>query len=415
MFRKNKKLSIFSISLLSLAALSVQASPIDETHMVVAPKCLLKQTSDNLKTIASKNALVLLQTNDAGIEELVTAKTLNKCGGFMDVTYAWQQFSTKNLSQKGKAALFLSKYAQQTAFTDEKDNKNASVYTIKYQDQTNEMIKKINPQNMWNDLTTLSSYDDRYYRSDNGLKAANWIKTQIETIAKNAGHDDVTVYTVATGTYKQPSVVAKIGKSDAAGIVIGGHMDTLSSSYSKKPGADDDGTGTVTVLEVGRALLESDKHFKKPIYLIWYAAEEVGLVGSEYVVADFKKKKIPVDAVLQLDMTGYSYKNERTLWLINDYVNSDLTKYLKTLVDTYVKQPVDFTRCGYACSDHASWNHEGFKACMPFEAAMGHDNPDIHSSRDTMEKLSLDHMTDFAKLAVAFAVELAEPVAKNQE
>jgi leucyl aminopeptidase len=34
----------------------------------------------------------------------------------------------------------------------------------------------------------------------------------------------------------------------------------------------------------------------------------------------------------------------------------------------------------------------------------------MHSSADTIEKLSLKHMTDYAKLAVAFATELAEPI-----
>lgn len=415
MFRKNKKITLLSLSFLSIISLAVKAEPTTAKHIVVAPQCMVQQTSSNLKTITTKDGLVLLETNDSGIEELVSKKIQNKsCGGFMDVTYIWQQFDTRKLTLGRKADIFLDKYVRRQAvgLTNEKDNKK-SVYTVRFKEQTNALIKKINSQNMWNDLTKLSSFPDRYYRSDNGLEASNWIKKQIETIAKDAGRNDVTVYTVATGKYKQPSVVAKIGDSKEAGIVIGGHMDTLSSAYSNKPGADDDGTGTVTVLEVARTLLGSGIQFKKPIYLIWYAAEEVGLVGSEYVVADFKKKKIPVDAVMQLDMTGYAYKNERKLWIIDDYVNADLTKYLKTLVETYVNQPVDFTTCGYACSDHASWHHEGFKASMPFEAAMGKDNPDIHTSRDTMEKLSLDHMTDYAKLAVAFVAELAEPIANK--
>ncbi len=47
---------------------------------------------------------------------------------------------------------------------------------------------------------------------------------------------------------------------------------------------------------------------------------------------------------------------------------------------------------------------------MPAEAKFENSNPYIHSSQDTMEKLSLEHMTDYAKLGVAFVTELAEPV-----
>ncbi len=275
----------------------------------------------------------------------------------------------------------------------------------------NQLLPKIDSKQMWSDLTALSSYPDRYAGSDNGVKAEQWIKTQVETMATNAGRDDVTVFTVATTGYKQRSVVAKFGNSSEPGIVIGGHMDTLNSTFELKPGADDDGSGTVTVLGVARTLLGSGMHFKKPIYFIWYAAEELGLYGSKDVVKYFKNNDIPVDAVMQLDMTGYANSGDRTLWLVTDNINKDLTDFLETLTKTYVKQPVGRTRCGYACSDHASWTKGGFIASFPFEAAFGKDDPYIHTAKDVMEGvLSLDHITDFAKLGMAFAVELAEPV-----
>ena len=112
---------------------------------------------------------------------------------------------------------------------------------------------------------------------------------------------------------------------------------------------------------------------------------------------------------MQLDMTGFMHQNNSTMYLITDYVNKDLTEFLQTLITTYVKQPVDYTKCGYGCSDHASWYRKGYITAMPLETSFKHKNPDIHTNRDTMEKLSLNHMTNFAKLAVAFAIELAEP------
>ncbi len=210
--------------------------------------------------------------------------------------------------------------------------------------------------------------------------------------------------------YKQPSLVVKIGDSNEPGIVIGAHMDTLGALWGKMPGADDDGSGSVTVLEVARTLLASGMHFKKPIYFIWYSAEEEGLVGSQHVVADFKAKKIPVSEVIHMDMTGYANQNDPTIWLISDNTDKSLTSYLETLTNTYVKQPVKYTSCGYACSDHATWTQNGFKAAIPFEAQFGKDDPNIHSAQDTMDVLSLNHMTDYAKLGVAFVVELAQPV-----
>lgn len=44
---------------------------------------------------------------------------------------------------------------------------------------------------------------------------------------------------------------------------------------------------------------------------------------------------------------------------------------------------------------------------------IGISNPFVHSPWDTLDKLSLTHMTDYAKLAIAFAVELGEPMSTS--
>lgn len=409
MLRKNK-IALLSLSLLSLISLSVNAK--SQEHIIVAPNCLVKNLALNAsyKVLASTSKLMLITTNT--IEPFIEAKhqrTSVPCGGFMDVTNAWQEYNSKLSHVPKQAKHFLKNY--------EKNPSNKfKQYSIQYPEQVNEIFKQLNPDEMWSDLAAFSNtssdqFPDRYPNSATGVKAAVWLQNKIDTLAKEHNRSDISSYTVATGSsYKQPSVVIKIGNSNEPGVVIGGHMDTLSSSRELKPGADDDGSGSMTVMGIAKALINSGMHFKKPIYIIWYSAEEQGLVGSSYVVKDFKAKKIPVDAVIQFDMTGYAYQNDPTLWIVNDYVNSNLTHYLSELVKTYVKKPVGETRCGYACSDHASWHQAGFTASFPFEASFNNDNPYIHTARDKMNVLSLSHMTDYAKLGLAFAVELAEPV-----
>lgn len=404
MFKFNKKLASFSFTFLSLVAFTVHA---ESSHIIVAPSCLLKNISGTHKILSSTKSVSLVQTDAAGVEQLIAAKHQSKkpCGGFVDVTADWNDSVKKGITSNTKT--FLDEYTDTLLPLHTPVN-----YKIQYETQVGQALKMINPQDMWADLTTLSSFPDRHATTDNGVKAANWIKTQIETMAKNTHHTDVKVYFVATGTnYKQPSVVVKVGDSNEAGIVIGAHMDTIKSSYENSPGADDDGSGSVTTMEVARTILSSGMHFKKPIYFVWYSAEELGLIGSQYVVKDFKSKNIPVAAVMHFDMTGYAHQNEPTMWVMDDYVNKELTAYVETLIKTYVKQPVKHSRCGYACSDHATWTKNGFAATIPAEAAYEDTNPAMHSAQDTMDKLSLSHMTDYAKLGTAYAVELAEPIA----
>ena len=398
MFRQK---SLFAT--LALLSLSTLASAQPMTRAIVAPTCLLQQMQGPYTSLAKANNLELIQIDDQGLSHLISAKSqrqMTPCGGFMDVTEDWQHTS---LSPKA----FLKTYLPTNT------RGKSTSYSIKYEKQVTPLLSEINQENMKANLTTLSSFNDRYANSDTGVKAAEWIKNKVETMARDYNRQDVTVYTVATGSYKQPSVVAKFGNGTGPGIVVGGHMDTLRADmFGAKPGADDDGSGTVTILEAVRTLFASGMNFKKPIYFIWYSAEELGLYGSQYVVADFKKKNIPVDAVVQFDMTGYENpKDPKTMWLMTDYVNKDLTGFMQTLITTYVKQPVKLSRCGYACSDHASWTQKGYAAAMPFETEMNKDNPNIHTSNDQIQHLNFNHMQDYAKLATAYAVELAEPTA----
>ncbi len=129
------------------------------------------------------------------INQLAEARhSVKQCGGFKDVTEEWQhQTSTRKLS----AATFM---ANQTA----KPAASKPVYKIQYQKETEATLKDINPQNMWSNLTTLTSFDDRHANTDTGVKAAQWLKDKIESIAKETGHDDVTVYFVKTALATRP-------------------------------------------------------------------------------------------------------------------------------------------------------------------------------------------------------------------
>lgn len=382
-----------------LSVISMNAFAADK--FFVAPTCLIDKT--DIKTIkTTANHLALVQTDEKGLQQLIAAKNKHQanCGGFIDVSKKWQSHADKS-----NAKSFLNTFSAKP----HKQSLAGKHYSIRYENKVNELIKQLNPERMWDNLATFTSSRDRYANSDLGVKAAHWLEEQIKTVAKESGRTDVSTRFVATGGYDQPSLVVKVGSGEGPAIVAGAHMDTLASYWSKKPGADDDGSGSMSLLEAAETILRSGTTFNKPVYFVWYAAEEEGLVGSQYVVDDFKSKGIAVDAVLHFDLTGYAHRNQPDIWIIDDNVDSDLTSFLANIIKTYTKQPVHYTRCGYGCSDHASWTQAGYAAAMPAEARFEDSNPAMHSSSDTMDKLSLSHMTDYAKIGTAFVVELAEP------
>lgn len=55
--------------------------------------------------------------------------------------------------------------------------------------------------------------------------------------------------------------------------------------------------------------------------------------------------------------TGYrTDANDPTMWVYTDYTDKGLNHFVAQLIDTYVHVPVDYSSCGYGCSDHVSWS-----------------------------------------------------------
>ncbi len=106
----------------------------------------------------------------------------------------------------------------------------------------------------------------------------------------------------------------------------------------------------------------------------------------------------------QLDMTNYK-GDPKDIYLISDYTNATQNTYLANLAKAYLPElAVGTSQCGYACSDHASWNAQGYPASFPFEADQN-DNPYIHSAYDTLERSDSqgNHALKYSKLALASA------------
>jgi len=133
-------------------------------------------------------------------------------------------------------------------------------------------------------------------------------------------------------------------------------------------------------------------------------------LGSQAIAKDYESDGVRVVAMLQEDMTGYIGANGEVIGIVTDYVDPQLTSFIKLLVDEYASIPFKGTKCGYACSDHASWAKAGYRSAFTIEASFEDTNKNIHTTGDTIDKLSFDHMKEFAKITVAFAVELSHPV-----
>ena len=89
-------------------------------------------------------------------------------------------------------------------------------------------------------------------------------------------------------------------------------------------------------------------------------------------------------------MTMYT-REKGVFSIVTDNTNPELTEYVIKLAQSYTDLEIQKTKCGYACSDHASWYKAGYSSAFPFETPFGDHNPNIHTANDVISKLDLEH------------------------
>ena len=276
------------------------------------------------------------------------------------------------------------------------------------------LLKELEKDNMRKHLEKFTSFHTRYYKSSYGAESSAWLYTTVnDTITKSGAADHGAFVKVFPHSWGQASIIATIpGKSNKT-VVIGAHQDSINlflPSILAAPGADDDGSGTVTILEALRVLLKSEDVKKgkanNTIEFHWYSAEEGGLLGSQAIFSSYEKEKRDVRAMLQQDMTGYVKGTldaglPESVGVITDFVDAGLTEFIKEVITDYCDIPYVLTKCGYACSDHASASKAGYPSGFVIESDFKHSDKKIHTTEDKIEYLSFDHMLQHAKLTVS--------------
>jgi len=274
------------------------------------------------------------------------------------------------------------------------------------------LVQSLLPLIQQSQITTVisilgNSFQTRYYTSTTGVSSATWIRDRF--LSYRGSRTDIAVE-LFSHTWAQPSVIARIlgsGPNSKELVILGAHEDSVgTSSTARSPGADDDASGVATVLEAFRVIVNSGFKPDRTLEFMTYAAEEVGLRGSQAIANSYASQAKDVRSVLQFDMTGY-HRTSRVVGVMTDYTDTALTSFLRLLVTNYTTlQPTDI-RCGYACSDHASWYNARYRAAYPFESTMSDSNPNIHTASDTLSNLNITHAAEFVKIAVGYSIELA--------
>ena len=203
-----------------------------------------------------------------------------------------------------------------------------------------------------------------------------------------------------------------------------GNVRKVDSVYN---GADDDGSGSVSVLEIAEALQKAPTRPKRSIIFVWHTGEELGLYGSTYFTDHPTVPRDSIVAQLNMDMVGRGGPGNlvgrtidgKDIWGNPDYVqlvgSRRLSVELGNLVEevnTRQAKPLKFDysidannhpSMIYCRSDHAMYARYGIP--VTFFTTGGHS--DYHQLTDEPQYIEYDHMARVAMLVHDAALRVA--------
>jgi Zn-dependent M28 family amino/carboxypeptidase len=235
------------------------------------------------------------------------------------------------------------------------------------------------------------------------------LKTTIELVVKNADYRramSANVIGVLEGTDPQL-------KSEA--VVYSGHYDHDGVRDGKMyPGADDNASGTVGVVELAKAFTLNRAKPKRSIVFAVFAAEERGLLGSYYYVAHPLFPMNKTVAVVNFDMIG---RNETPSAQTNglrqiDPDTSNELGLIGTIYSPDYRQAVEQRNKAVGLNLNYTWDQDAalnvFQRSDQFPFSLKDVpamwwftgfHPDYHQPTDTVEKINFPKMTKILELA----------------
>jgi Zn-dependent M28 family amino/carboxypeptidase len=211
-------------------------------------------------------------------------------------------------------------------------------------------------------------------------------------------------------------------------VVIGAHLDHLGSrgDYIFN-GADDDGSGSVGVMEIAQAFVQNPVKPKRSVVFALWTGEEKGLLGSRYYVAHPFIEKTAVN--LNLDMISREYDKEMLARMGRRFgaevgkevlEKIDAKKYVSLSFDANTPVIEDIIRKNNnhvglhmritgskeatGGSDHAPFG----QAKIPWAFFIAAMTEDYHQPSDTVDKVSSQLMEKIIRITYLTAFDLAD-------
>lgn len=243
------------------------------------------------------------------------------------------------------------------------------------------------------------------------LSATKNIATQMRVTFKNTSED-----------ISSDNVIAYIKGSEKPDeyVIISAHLDHVGVDRNGNVfnGADDNGSGTIAILEIAEAFKKAQAEGngpKRSVVFLHVTGEEKGLLGSDYYTKNpiFPLENTVVD--LNIDMIGRidpeRKGNRNYVYLIgSDKLSTELHNISETINSKYTNIELDYKYNDendpsrfYYRSDHYNFAKNNIPIIFYFNGT----HADYHKITDTPDKINYDLLANRAKLVFHTAWEIA--------
>lgn len=186
-------------------------------------------------------------------------------------------------------------------------------------------------------------------------------------------------------------------------VIVGAHLDHIGVDAKGRVfnGADDDGSGSATLLHVLETLKKNRWRPKRTVVFVWFAGEEQGLVGSKHLVGDLPFPHQRIAAMINMDMVGQG-KPEINLGGGEGY--PDLYARAVAALPAEWKPKIHPFRVD-PNSDHWPFYERGIPALFAHTAG---DHPNYHQLTDDVENLKPECLEAAARVVGTIIVALCD-------
>ncbi|MBM3283648.1 M28 family peptidase [Candidatus Gottesmanbacteria bacterium] len=244
----------------------------------------------------------------------------------------------------------------------------------------------------------------RYSPTSGNRTEADYIKRHFETYGIESEFQNFSI----EGQNTQ-NIIGRIkGQSPGDIYILTAHMDSTASDANPNtiaPGADDNGSGTVVLMEVARILKNISPQLIKSLEFVAFSGEEQGLYGSYYYVRDKLGNKT-VKGVVNLDMVGNRGSSDCEQF---GFKEANREQFLADkIVDINKQYNIEITpivgRTNIDASDHARFWEKNKPAIFGFECSF---SPVYHTTNDKIKYINFNQLTKITKAIIGTLASLA--------